>query len=107
MSTLNKVTQDTFQNRVLNNSRPVLVDFYADWCGPCRTQTPILEAVASEYAGKIDIVKIDVDQDSALSSQYNVRSIPTLILFKDGKPLNVQVGVSTANKLKTLIDSSL
>jgi thioredoxin len=81
------------------------VDFYADWCGPCRTQTPILEAVASEYAGKVDIVKLNVDQDAALSAQYNVRSIPTLILFKGGKPVNVQVGVSSARQLKTILDN--
>lgn len=81
------------------------MDFYADWCGPCRTQTPILEAVASEYAGKVDIVKLNVDQDAALSAQYNVRSIPTLILFKGGKPVNVQVGVSSARQLKTILDN--
>ncbi|MBC6906532.1 thioredoxin [Saccharophagus sp. K07] len=105
MSLLNQVTQNNFDNQVLTNEKPVLVDFYADWCGPCRTQTPILEAVASEYAGKVDIVKLNVDQDAALSAQYNVRSIPTLILFKGGKPVNVQVGVSSARQLKTILDN--
>src|SRR5690606_11731192 len=104
---LNQVTQQTFQNQVLTSEKPVLVDFYADWCGPCRARTPILEAVASEYAGEVDVVKLNVDQDAALSGQYNVRSIPTLILFKGGKPVNVQVGVSTAQKLKTILDSAL
>jgi len=105
MSLLNQVTQNNFDNQVLTNEKPVLVDFYTDWCGPCRTQTPILEAVASEYAGKVDIVKLNVDQDAALSAQYNVRSIPTLILFKGGKPVNVQVGVSSARQLKTILDN--
>ncbi len=107
MANLHQVDQSNFQQRVIENSKPVLVDFYADWCGPCRAQAPILEALASEYADRVDIVKLDVDQDGEIAGQYNIRSIPTLILFKDGKPVNVQVGVNTANQLKTLIDQTL
>lgn len=107
MANLHQVDQSNFQQRVIENSKPVLVDFYADWCGPCRAQAPILEALASEYADRVDIVKLDVDQGGEIAGQYNIRSIPTLILFKDGKPVNVQVGVNTANQLKTLIDQTL
>lgn len=107
MSHLKQITQDTFQERVIHNSKPVLVDFYAEWCGPCRAQTPILETLAGEYAEQIEIVKVNVDQEAGLSSQYGVRSIPTLILFKGGAPLNVQVGVSTASQLKSVIDTAL
>ena len=107
MANLHQVDQSNFQQRVIENNKPVLVDFYADWCGPCRAQAPILEALAGEYADRVDIVKLDVDQDGEIAGQYNIRSIPTLILFKDGKPVNVQVGVNTANQLKTLIDQTL
>lgn len=107
MSSLHQVNQSNFQQRVIDSDKPVLVDFYADWCGPCRAQAPVLEVLASEYADRVDIVKLDVDQDGAIAGQYNIRSIPTLILFKGGKPVDVQVGVNTANKLKTIIDKAL
>jgi thioredoxin len=107
LANLPQVNQSNFQQRVIDNNRPVLVDFYADWCGPCRAQAPVLEVLAGEYADRVDIVKLDVDQDGGIAGQYNIRSIPTLILFKDGKPVDVQVGVNTANKLKTIIDKAL
>ena len=107
MANLTQVTQQNFQQQVIDNARPVLVDFYADWCGPCRAQAPVLEVLAGEYVDRVDIVKLNVDQDGAIAGQYNIRSIPTLILFKDGKPVDVQVGVNTANKLKTILDKSL
>lgn len=107
MASLYQVNQSNFQQRVIDNAKPVLVDFYADWCGPCRAQAPILEALASEYADRVDMVKLDVDQDGEIAGQYNIRGIPTLILFKDGKPVNVQVGVNSAQQLKTLIDKTL
>lgn len=106
MSHLKQITQDTFQEQVIRSTRPVLVDFYADWCGPCRAQTPILEALAGEYAGQVEIVKVNVDQDAGLAGQYGVRSIPTLILFKEGAPVKVQVGASSAKQLKSVIDSA-
>ena len=107
MATLTQITQKTFQDQVIKNAKPVLVDFYAEWCGPCRAQTPILENLAGEYADRIDIVKVNVDQDADLSSRYNVRSIPTLILFKGGEAVNVQVGMSTVNQLKSVINGAL
>jgi len=107
MANLTQVTQQNFQQQVIDNARPVLVDFYADWCGPCRAQAPVLEVLAGEYVDRVDIVKLNVDQDGAIAGQYNIRSIPTLILFKNGKPVDVQVGVNTANKLKTILDKSL
>jgi thioredoxin 1 len=107
MANLAQVNQSNFQQRVLDNSRPVLVDFYADWCGPCRAQAPILEVLAGEYTERVEFVKLDVDQDGAIAGRYNVRSIPTLILFKDGKAVEVQAGMNTANKLKVLIDKAI
>jgi thioredoxin 1 len=107
MANLQQVNQSNFQQRVIDNDKPVLVDFYADWCGPCRAQAPVLETLAGEYTDRVDIVKLDVDQDGAIAGQYNIRSIPTLILFKNGKPVDVQVGVNTANTLKTILDKAL
>ncbi len=83
-----------------------LVDFYADWCGPCRTMTPILEQVAKEMQGKVTVVKVDVDQAQSVAGTYQVNSIPTLILFKDGKEVGRVVGVREANTLKEFINGA-
>ncbi|XOV93021.1 MAG: thioredoxin [Bacteroidota bacterium] len=87
--------------QLISGNKPVLVDFYADWCGPCKMQTPILKDVSDAIKGKARIIKIDVDRNRAIASQYKVQSIPTLILFKGGQPVWRQAGV--ANK-KQLID---
>ncbi len=105
MTKLNKVSGRDFDSKVLNNRKPVLVDFYADWCGPCNIQTPILEAVAADYKDKIDIVKVDVDQDKDLLAKYGIRSIPTLILFNEGKNVQTRVGVSNKAEVNSLISS--
>lgn len=88
---------------LINDDQPVLVDFYADWCGPCKMQTPILEKVASELKGKVKVIKIDVDKNQAAANKYQVRSIPTLILFKSGKIKWQQAGVANENQLKEVI----
>ena len=82
---MEQIKQEEFQEKVLNNSKPVLVDFFATWCGPCRMLGPILEQVAEENGGAFDIVKIDVDEAEDLSREFGIMSIPTLLLYVDGK----------------------
>ncbi len=89
--------------KLINSPQPVLVDFYADWCGPCKMQAPILKEVSAATHGKARILKIDVDKNQAIAQQYQVRSIPTMILFKNGKPVWRQAGVAQKNQLMSLI----
>ena len=87
-----KVTKDNFESEVLQSETPVLLDFFATWCGPCRMLSPILEEIAKEYAGKIKVCKVDVDEEPELASAFRVQSIPTLVAFKEGKAINMAVG---------------
>ncbi|MDE1882917.1 MAG: thioredoxin [Rhodospirillales bacterium] len=101
------VTDATFSTDVLNASKPVLVDFWAEWCGPCRTIAPSLEALAEEYEGKLDVVKVNIDENPMAPTQYGVRGIPTLLIFKDGKVAAQQVGAAPKSVLKAWIEKSL
>jgi thioredoxin 1 len=101
------VTDDTFEVDVLKSGAPVLVDFWAEWCGPCRAIAPSLEELGTEFAGKLDIVKVNIDENPLTPSQFGVRGIPTLILFKDGKPAATQVGAAPKSALKAWIEKSL
>lgn len=92
---------------IINQEMPVLVDFHADWCGPCKMQAPILDKIAKEYQGKARIIKVDVDKNKTAAAKYEVRSIPTLILFKDGNIRWRQAGVANENQLREVIKSQL
>ncbi|MDR0801774.1 thioredoxin [Fluviicola sp.] len=95
----------TFQE-IINPDKPVLVDFFATWCGPCKMMTPILEDVKNRVGENANIIKIDVDKNPQAASSYQVRGVPTLILFKNGKPLWRQSGVVPANELEKLINEN-
>lgn len=99
------VTDASFTEDVLTSSKPVLVDFWATWCGPCKMVAPVLEEIATEHADKLTIAKVDVDANPGISRDYQIMSIPTLILFKDGKPVKQIVGAKPkAALLKDLSD---
>jgi thioredoxin 1 len=87
-----EVTDSNFQNEVLNSDKPVLLDFWAEWCGPCKLIAPLVEELAKEYDGKLKVGKVDVDSNQQTSMQYGIRSIPTLLIFKGGKVVDQLVG---------------
>ena len=101
------VTDASFADDVLNASEPVLVDFWADWCGPCKMIGPSLEEISDELAGKVTIAKINIDENPDAPAKYGVRGIPTMILFKGGQPAATKVGAAPKSALKGWIESEL
>jgi thioredoxin 1 len=101
------VSEDTFEKEVLQSSQPVLVDFYADWCGPCRAIAPIVEEIARDLSDRLKVVKLDVDQNPQTAMQYGVQSIPTLIIFKNGKEVERLIGYMSKAKLMSKIEPHL
>ena len=104
---LTHTTDKTFDQDVLQSDVPVLLDFWAEWCGPCKMIGPLLGELSEEYADKIKIVKLNVDENNNTAIQYAVRSIPTLILFKDGQVQAQHIGAAAKGQLKQFIDSNL
>ena len=100
-------TDADFYSQVLQSSEPVLVDFWAQWCGPCKMIAPALDELAQTYAGRAKVVKVDIDQNRAVALKYHVRSIPMLLLFKDGQVQSTQIGAVGKAQLAQLIDKAL
>lgn len=98
-------TTENFNSEVLQAEVPVLVDFYADWCGPCKMMAPVVEQIAGEYAGRAKAGKLNVDDNSEIAGQYGVMSIPTIIIFKGGQAVNKTIGVQSKKVLTDALDS--
>lgn len=102
-----QVTDSTFEELVVNADKPVLVDFWAEWCGPCKMIAPVLDEIANTYEGKLIIGKINIDENSATPQKFGVRGIPTLMLFKNGELESTKVGALSKSQLTAFLDSHL
>lgn len=102
-----QLSDDTFETDVLNADKPVLVDFWAEWCGPCKMIAPILDDIANDYAGKVTIGKLNVDHNSQTPPKYGIRGIPTLLLFKNGEVAGTKVGALSRAQLTEFLDQHL
>ncbi|SNX55303.1 thioredoxin [Thermoanaerobacterium sp. RBIITD] len=101
------ITNANFQDEVVNSNIPVLVDFWAEWCGPCRMVSPIIEELANDYEGKVKVGKVNVDEENELAQQFKVMSIPTIALFKDGKLVDKIVGARPKSEFENFIDKNI
>lgn len=107
MSAAVAVTDENFKQEVLDSDVPVLVDFWAPWCGPCRMVAPVVDEIAEHYAGQIKVVKVNTDENAATASQYGIRSIPTLMIFKGGQKVDVVVGAVPKSTLASTLEKYL
>ena len=101
------ITDSAFENDVINSSKPVLVDFWAEWCGPCRALAPVFQEVAQSHHDKVTFAKINIDENQQTPSKYGVMSIPTLILFKDGQAIATRMGLLSKSELSAFIESNI
>lgn len=101
------LSDDTFEEEVINASGPVLVDYWAEWCGPCKMIAPILDEISEEYVGKVKVAKLNIDENPATPPKYGIRGIPTLMLFKDGNVEATKVGSVSKSQLAAFIDSNI
>ncbi len=102
-----KFTTNNFEEEVLQSSTPVLVDFFAEWCNPCKMMAPVVEKLAEELEGKVKVGKCNIDENMQIAQRYRVASIPTFMVFKDGKPLSTQVGAMSAAELRKFAEQAL
>ena len=107
MIDISHVSDDTFESEVINSDVPVLVDYWAEWCGPCKVIAPVLEEIASEYDGKMKICKLDIDANEQTPPKYGIRGIPTLMLFKNGAVEATKVGALSKSQLTAFLDSNI
>jgi thioredoxin 1 len=107
MSNIIHLSDDTFQNDVIESSIPVLVDYWAEWCGPCKMIAPILDDLVAEYDGKLKIAKLNIDENPQTPTKFGIRGIPTLMIFKDGNPEATKVGALSKSQLTAFIDSTI
>ena len=103
--TIISIKEDAFENEVVKSTMPVLIDFWAEWCGPCKEIAPILEEISEEMSNKLKIVKINIDENPNIPNQYGIQSIPTLIIFNEGKPIATKVGSIVKSELVSWIKS--
>jgi thioredoxin 1 len=101
----NPLSDDEFEEKVVKSTKPVLIDFWAEWCGPCRMLGPIVDEISKDYSEKLDVYKMNIDENPKVPSTFGIRGIPTLMLFKDGKLLDTKVGVLPKQTLSSWIDS--
>ena len=101
------ITDDTFEQEVLQSQTPVLVDYWAEWCGPCKMIAPALDQIASEYAGRLKVAKLNIDENQSTPPKYGIRGIPTLMLFKNGNVEATKVGAVSKTQLAAFIDSNI
>lgn len=106
-SLVTQITDSNFESEVIKSATPVLVDFWAAWCGPCKMLAPVVEGLAADYGPKLKVVKMNVDENPGTPGKYGIMGIPTLILFKDGQVAGKSVGYKPAGELKTFIDSKI
>ena len=104
---IHHVTDDTFEAEVLKSEQAVLVDYWAEWCGPCKMIAPILDEIASEYAGKLKVTKVNIDDNQATPAKFGIRGIPTLMLFKDGQVAATKVGALSKSQLTAFLNDSI
>ena len=107
MSNVIELNDDNFDEEVIKSNEPVLVDFWAEWCGPCKMIAPSVENISSEYEGKLKVGKLDVDSNPNVSSTYGIRSIPTLLIFKNGAPVDQIVGAVAQNVIESKVDNHI
>ena len=107
MAAIKNCNENDFENEVLKSNLPVIVDFWAEWCGPCKMLTPILEELSDEMKNEINVVKVNLDENQDLAMKYSIRSIPTLLLFKDGNLLDMKVGLLPKNEIVTWFKSKI
>ncbi len=104
---IKQVSSDSFESDVLKSESPVLVDYWAEWCGPCKMIAPILDEVSRDYADKLEVAKVNVDENQEIASRYGIRGIPTLMLFRNGAVVATKVGALSKSQLTAFLDSNL